>query len=371
MNLKSFTKSCLVLIPILAAACSDSAGSSSGANPTIPTSDGGTDAATFDSGVELRVPVPASGRVYAKLNPPSVVTATDAWDLAFEGYDVFTNGGVSGTGKGAAFGPLDAIGFLDDNAPQVPFLTTDKPGGAFVEWYAYEGTSHALYSRFHVYGVKDGDKLWKVQVLSYYGERNGAAISALYKIRYAALAPTPGDTQEVDLDGTAGGTGAPAGSPSECIDLGTGARTMLTAEAARTSSAWHLCARRDSISVNGEIGGPRNVGAIDLQSANTASETVSAVMNLTADGVKPAFDSTNAASFDGKAFHGDRVVTAFTDRWLTSGVAPGPTATPTHDAWLVLDSTGAQKSLVGFVSFENATTSSPGTIVMRIKPVKG
>lgn len=358
---------------IFLAACSDSAGSSSTPAPGTPLSDGGADAAAaaFDSGVELRVPVPASGRVYAKLNPPSVVAATDAWDLAFEGYDVFTNGGVSGTGKGAAFGPLDAIGFLDENAPQVPFLTTDKPGGAFVEWYAYEGSSHALYSRFHVYGVKDGEKLWKVQVLSYYGERNGAAISALYKIRYAAVAPAPGDTQEIDLDGTAGGTGAPATAPSECLDLGTGAKTMLTAEAARASSAWHICARRDSISVNGEIGGPRGVGAIDFQSANTANETVAAVMNLTADGAKPPFDATNAASFDGKSLHGDRVISAFTDHWLTSGVALGPAATPTHEAWLVLDSAGAQKMLVGFVSFENATTSSPGTIVMRIKPVKG
>lgn len=351
------------------AACSDSAGPSSSSGPSAanPSSDAGADGGgdtSFDTGVELKVPVPESGRVYAKLDPPSVVTADDAWDLAFEGFDVFTNSGVSGSGKGGAFGPLDAITFLDENAPQVPFMNADKPGGAFLDWYAYDGGDHVLYSRYHVYGVKDGEQLWKVQILSYYGKRAGetAVLAALYKLRYAPVAG--GDAQEIDLDGTAGGTGSPAANPSECIDLGTGARTMLTADEARQSSAWHICVRRDSISVNGEVGGPRGVGAIDLQAASTPTENVSAVMNLTADSEKAAFDATNAASFEGKSFRGDRVISAFSDRWIEG-------AAPVHNAWLVLDSTGARKSLVGFVSFENPTTSSPGTIVMRIKPVKG
>lgn len=347
------------VIPFAIGACSDSAGSSSSR-----TDDGGSNAtSSFATGVELRASVPASGRVYAKLNPPSLVGANDAWDLAFEGFDVFTNGGVSGSGKSAAFGPLDAISFLDENAPQVPFMTEDKPGGAFLDWYAYDGTAHALYSRFHVYGVKDGDKLWKVQVLSYYGQRNGATVSALYKLRVASIGDGS-SAQEIDLDGTAGGTGSSDANPSECIDLESGLRTMLTTAEARQSSAWHLCARRDSIFVNGEIGGPRGVGALDLQAGLV--EPLSAVTERTSESAKSAFDAANATSFAGKSFRGDRVMSAFSNHWLQDGAL-----LPTHDAWLVLDSTGAQKSLVGFVSFENPTTSSPGTIVMRIKPVKG
>ncbi|MBX3226749.1 MAG: HmuY family protein [Labilithrix sp.] len=324
--------------------------------------DAGADAAaSFDTGVELRVEVPATGRVYVRLEPPSVVGAGDAWDLAFEGLDVYTNSGSSGSGKGGAFGPLDGITFLGDQAPQVPFITQDEPGGAFRNWYAYEGSTHALYSRFHTYGVKDGDRIWKVQLLSYYGERDGAAVSALLRVRYAEVG---GAAQEITLDGTAGGPNSPADSPSECIDFGTGARSMLTPAAALASSAWHICARRDSIFVNGEKGGPRGITAVDLQAAETATETLSAVQTRTPESTAAAFDAVNRASFDGKTFRGDRIVSAFSDRWIENDA-------PVNAAWLVVDAAGAQKVLVGFVRFEGATTASPGTVVMRIKPVKG
>ena len=152
-------------------ACGDSVGTSN-SNSVLP--DAGADADTFASGTELRVPVPDSGRVFVKLDSASLVDAASAWDIAFEGMDIFTNGGESGSGKAAAFGPLDAIDFISDAAPSVPFMTSDKAGGAFLDWYAYDGTSHALYSRFHTFGVRDGGRTWKVQILGYYGDRDGA-----------------------------------------------------------------------------------------------------------------------------------------------------------------------------------------------------
>lgn len=353
----------LLLIGLLAAlataACDDSAASKPDAGTTPP--DGA--AASFDSGTELKIPVGETGRTYIKLSPPSIATEAD-WDLAFEGFDVFTNSGASGTGKAAAFGPLDAVTFLGDTSPQVPFLTEDKTGGAFLDWYSYEGESHALWSRYHVYGVRDGERTFKVQVLGYYGQRDGAAISALYKVRYAEIGGGAAE-QTIDLDGTAGGTAAPDSSPSECLDLGTGARTMLTPDAARASSAWHLCFRRSSISVNGELGGPRNVGAVDLEADKVASETVDAVKIRTADATKSAFDAANAASFDGKTFRGDRIVSAFGENWRKSATEP------TNAAWLVQSAGGTQKFLLGFTSFESPTAKSPGTVVARIKPVKG
>jgi hypothetical protein len=357
-------------VPFVCAACSDTAGAKLDAGLM---EDAAADGAVFDNGAELRVPVPESGRVFVKLSPPSIVPVADQttsldWDLAFEGLDIFTNSGVSGAGKGAAFGPFEPIVFVGAEAPEVPFLIQDKPGGAFIDWYAYEGASHGLWSRYHVYGVEDGARRWKVQVLTYYGERDGAAVSGLYKLRYAELTSGAGPTQEVVLDGTAGGTAAPASSPSECIDLGTGARTMLAPAEASSSSAWHLCVRRSSINVNGGIGGPRGVGAVDLDADQVAQETVAAVMARTADGEKGRFEAVTSSSFDGKTFRGDRVETAFSDKWIDGARA---SLAPAYAAWLVRDAAGAQKFLVGFVSFESSTTTSPGTVVMRIKPVKG
>lgn len=360
-------------------ACSDEAGpnakSPAGEPGDVATPSGDADASVFDGVAALRVPVPDSGRVYVKLAPPSVVTpagdpATSLdWDLAFEGFDVFTNSGASGAGQAAAFGPLDAVMFLDDAAPKVPFLTQDKAGGAFLDWYAYEQTSHALWSRYHVYGVRDGARLWKVQILSYYGQRDGAAVPAIYRMRYAELtADGSGPPHELsDVDGTAGGLSAGPSSPSECLDLGTGARSMLSPEEARASSAWHLCFRRDAVTVNGEIGGPRGVVAVDLDADARASETVDSVMERTAEGEEPAFDAAALASFDGKVFRGDRIVTAFSDRWIDATKAP---IAPVSAAWIAREAAGTQKFLLGFAAFEAPTSASPGVVDLRIKPVK-
>ena len=350
-------------------ACSDSAGAKNGA-------DAGPIADEFETGLPLRVPVADEGRTFVKLSPLGVVvpdgdpaTSPD-WDLAFDGFDVFTNGGVSGAGQGAAFGPLDPGVFATGDTSNVPFLTQDKAGGAFLDWYAYEGETHALFSRYHVYGVQEGARSWKVQVLTYYGQRDGAAVPALYAIRYAEIAPGRIDaTREAsELDGSAGGVAAPPTAPSECIDLGTGARTMLIPEVARNSSEWHLCFRRSSILVNGETGGPRGVGAVDLAVGRAEGETLATIQAKSPESERPAFDEATAASFEGRTFRGDRAVSAFGDLWADRASVPN---TPVHAAWLVRDALGRQKYLVGFTSFENPTPKSPGTVVVRIKPARG
>jgi hypothetical protein len=369
MRIAKFTAACAAL---WLSACSDTAAPKS--NDGL--GDGGTPAEVFASGEEIRVTTSDAGPSFVKLAPASVVspggdTAMSMdWDLAFDGYDVFTNGGVSGMGKGASFGPLDATEYRYDRVPVVPFLLPDKTGGAFLDWYGYEQGSHALYSRFHVVGVKDGERLWKVQVLGYYGERDGATIPSLYKIRYAELtADGMGPVIELaGLDGTAGGTAAPPTAPSECVDFGTGARTMLTPSEALQSSVWHICFRRASISVNGESGGPRGIGAVDLGAADSASETLDALKTRTATSEKAAFDATTRASFAARTFRGDHIVSGFGDRWVDRARAE---IAPVFASWLVLDANGSTKYLVAFPAFERPSERSPGLVVMRVKPLKG
>ena len=353
---------------VLLGACSDDSGSRSS-----PRADAGSDAAAaFNAGEELAVPVPDGARVYVSLgSPPSIVTPasprTDrTWDVAFEGLEVYTNSGPSGGGAAAAFGPLDSIVFLEDVAPDVPFLSSDKTGGAFNRWYFYEGApNHALFSRFHVFGVKDGEKLYRVQVLSYYGVRDGAPVSALYKVRYGEVGQA---TREAEgLDGSAGGTSGAVDAPAECIDLGTGARMMLTSEAARVSQAWHLCFRRQDISVNGETGGPRNVAAVDFGADLTAGEKLAEVAARTPESELARYDAITAKSFEGPTLRGDRVISAFSGLWTQRNVSP---AAPGSFAWLVVGAGGKARHLVGFSRFDGASATSPGTIVMRVKTAK-
>ncbi len=373
--------STLVLATLCAAgtsACSDSAAAKPDAGgPTV--TDGGKPidaAASFSSGEEITIPVAEKGRVFVKLSPLSVVAApadpkaSNGWDMAFEGYDITTNGGVSGRGKAAGFGPLDGIAFVAERAPTVPFLTSDKAAGAFLDWYAYEGApSHALFSRYHVVGVKDGERLWKVQLLSYYGERDGAPISALYNLRYAELtAGGAGPTQEVKaLDGTAGGAGGGVDQANELLELDKGARAKLTPEGALASTLWHLSFRRQNVGVNGGLGGPRAIVACDLDETLRKDETVDVVRTRTAESERARFDAVTRASFDGKAFRADRVVSAFGELWLDRA---GPVPAPAYATWLVVDASG-QKYLVGFSKFVSATTTSPGAVVMHRKPVSG
>jgi len=360
------------------AACSDTAATKPDAG-LAPTIDGGRPvdaAATFASGEEIEIPVPETGKVFVKLSPLSIVAApadpkaSSGWDMAFEGYAITTNGGASGPGKSACFGPLDGVAFVADTAPSVPFLVADKAAGAFLDWYAYEGApSHALFSRYHVVGVKDGDRLWKVQLLSYYGERDGAPISALYNIRYAELtAGGAGPTQEVRaIDGTAGGAGGGADKTNELLDLEKGTRTALTPAEALAASSWHLSFRRQNVGVNGGLGGPRGVTACDLDEPLRKDETVDTVKTRTAESEKARFDAVTRASFDGKAFRADRIVSGFGDLWIDR---TGATPAPAYATWLVVDASG-QKYLVGFSKLVSPTTTSPGTVVMHRKPVSG
>ena len=358
--------SLLLIVSLASIACGSPGGTGTG------NTDGGGD--PLAGTTELDVPVPASGRVYVSLAKPAVVVpsgdpkSSAEWDLAFEGYGVYTNSGVSGAGQGGAFGPLDLTSFLGSTAPSVPFITADKAGGAFLDWYAYDGSAHALYSRFHVYGVKNGARLWKVQILTYYGVVNNAPTSALYQVRYAELSAGVGATQQLNIDGTAGGLAGTGSAPSGCLDLASGSVSMLTVSAAQTSSAWDLCFRRDAIGVNGEVGGPGGVGAFDLAAVQTASEQLKAVQAKTADSEKPLFDGVSAATFASATFRGDHVVSAFeTGMWLDSTQSP-PKAAAT-EAWLVVDASGQHNFLISFGTFQNATTSSPGTVVMHLKPV--
>lgn len=317
-------------------------------------------------GTEIVVDVPPSGRAFVDLDTASVVTPDDDgsssadWDLAFGGPDVFTNSGPSGPGAGKAFGPLGLLEFLAETPPEVPFLAADQTGGALRDWYAYEGSSHALYSRYHVYGLRRGDgRLFKLQVLGYYGEITGAPVSAVYSVRYAEVTGSGvGAISELDgIDATAGGPSGSDESPSACLDLVSGEIAMLTPEAARLSTTWDVCFRRSNISVNGELGGPGQATAVDLHAGETDGEIVAAVKLKTAQSEKARFEGVLLDDLEQPSlvYRGDRIVSAFSDQWLVPGVSP---AEPQQGTWLVVGGDGERSHILGFTDVQ----STGGTI---------
>ena len=174
-----------------------------------------------------------------------------------------------------------------------------------------------------------------------------------------------GPTQTLtNLDGTAGGLEEPESAPSACVDLGTGKITALTPDAAHASSAWHLCFRRDRISVNGDQGGPRGITAVDLDADATASEVIADLKLRTAASTLPRFEKvTRAELTDPKlAYHGDRIVSAFSDHWIDPASSP---LAPVSATWLVAASDGEKMHLITFDSFDKRTDKSPGTVQLR------
>ena len=357
--------------------CSEEVGNSSAGGADGSTANAGGGGADLSAeGTPLTFTVSPDERVFIDLDGPAVLTGADMqsadWELAFQGYDVFTNSGVSGLGSAEAFGPLAVATFLLNSDPMAPFLLADRHGGAFLRWYAYEGDIHALWSRYHIFGIRDGEDYFKVQILSYYGEVQGAPVSAIYQLRWAAVDENGvSATQSVmDLDGTAGGLVGGDDAPSGCIDLASGEQLMLSPAQAQQSSAWHLCFRRDAISVNGELGGPRGVGAVDLTRSMSPDELpVSQVKTLTSGSELAAFDEVDyAALSDPKlSYRGDRVISAFGTTWYDAG-SP---AVPTPVTWYAQSSDGARGFLLYFESFEGADTNAPKQITIRVKQVVG
>ncbi len=347
---------------------------------TVPRADAGDDV-TANGGAggqsdtaTLTVDVKDGAKVFVKLSPLVEVTVADdgatskEWDLAFSGWDIFTNSGVSGPGEGGAFGPLDSVDFALGFVINVPFIQADETGGAFRDWYDYDDSTHALYSRFHVYGVRTADKLYKLQVLGYYGEVQGAPVSALYQARYAAVTPDGvGETQTIEnIDATAGWPKVSDDAPSGCLNLDSGERIALAPDEARSNGDWQLCFRRDGISVNGDLGGPGGVSAADLDADATEDETEDEVQARTSASEQARFDEVDFSRLSEPelAYHGDRIVSMFSDAWVDRSVEP---PTPVDAAWLVVRAGGGRFLLV-FEAIEGSTLRSMGRVRLRVKP---
>lgn len=321
----------------------------------------------------IEVLVHADRRTFVDLDVPEVIEVADPdasleWDLAFQGFDVTTNGGVSGSGSGSAFGPLPEFYFFFPDEPiDEPFLIEDKAGGAFLGWYVYDGSDHTIYTRYHVYGVRSGARLFKVQILGYYGEVMGAPVSALYQVRYAEVtADGVGAVQELeDIDATVDGDVGDPTLPSAVLSLADGQIRRISPEEAEQDTAWDLGFRRDAVTVNGELSGPGGVTAVDLDAA-AAGESLEVVRALTASDGEARFDAVDYAALtaDGLDYRGDGVTSAFSGKW--ADLEATPPEPRTGSGFLVVGADGESRYLVGFDAFDDASSETPGSVTLYV-----
>lgn len=318
---------------------------------------GGAEVPWPGSRLELRLD---GGSTYIDLNLAELVSDNSDWDLHLDGLELYTNSGASGDGAGGAFGPLAEQAFFEGRYPEVPFISIDEPSGALGGWYAYDGTNHTLYSKFHTYAIRSREQTFKLQVLSYYGDVQGAPVSAVYSVRYAELdSEGVGPLHELaHIDASAGWPATSASSPSSCLTLATQAIRLLTPRAAQEDSAWDLCFRRDTISVNGQLGGPGGVSAVDLDAAT--DDSLEHVTALTPQGTRAAFERVGWAQVTDPRldYRGDRIVSAFTDSWLAS---TNPISVQ-QASWLALSANGSAYLL----AFTQDAPADPAQVTLHL-----
>jgi hypothetical protein len=158
----------------------------SGSSPTFT---GAPDTLTLDA---------TGGTAYIDFSTGSVVHPADPrsstdWDLEFTNYEVHQNATIFGPGQCGTYEvwreQTDSTNFNETStaptAPQAYFA--DNLGSVMANWYDYDGNSHILSSKNHVYAIRSGGHNYKLQIVTYYKDISGTPVSGWYTFRWAAL----------------------------------------------------------------------------------------------------------------------------------------------------------------------------------------
>lgn len=327
-------------------------------------------------GATFSVELTARGERFIDLTSLSIVNSTDdGWDLRFEGLSVFTNGGAAGSGEGASFGPSSDLDLLFDTLPNVP-LRADASENALTSWFWFG--NDGVTSRFHIYGVRAKDRLFKVQLLSYRGQAHGGHVgngeeggeaSAAYRIRYGEVNEGGGSAvRELTVDASAGGTSAPAGATTGCVELTSGAVVQLTSKQRAVNLDWDICFQRTEIILNGGSSGKGDVSAVDLDwdPATGADQGLTdEEVQRTAESERERFEAFGHADLTAEWLPWDKqypVLPRIGERWLTSDSRPVP------GTWFVRDASGGQHFAVLFTGF-TPIRSGAALVEMQVKPL--
>jgi len=136
----------------------------------------------------------------SEVTPGDPSTSTD-WDINIGGdYEIYLNSGPNGPGSCAAFpmfGELsDPTSMAECSAqPAMAPMFEDYIASVFngdindadANWYNYNGATHELTSKAHVYLIRNGSDLYKMRIDSYYRNIGGLPTSGYYTIIWNEL----------------------------------------------------------------------------------------------------------------------------------------------------------------------------------------
>jgi hypothetical protein len=148
------------------------------------------DTLTFDatSGGPIYVDFSSGSTV----NPANPDNSTE-WDIVFINYEIHQNNSMFGSGSTETY-PVwqlqdDPTDFNETMVapPEPEAYFADTFASVLTDWYAYNPETHQLPSRNHVYIIRDASVMYKLQIVTYYKNVGGNAVSGWYTFRWAAL----------------------------------------------------------------------------------------------------------------------------------------------------------------------------------------
>ena len=298
----------------------------------------------------------------------------DAWDIRAEGWQLFLNGGESGPERagGIDMELLDLemkFGELNRKNQMLYFFFYDSYACALSDWwwYALDGT-HTLFSNYHVYVARRGDRDFAVQMIDYYRVIDNSAEAGYPEFRWAEI-PTDGGPTELfdeDIEATAGGLGAVFDDPANkwtyfSFDEGV---LDLTDEQSLTDDRWDLGFKRFNIKSNSGLSGPAGVVTLDFDIDR--GEEAADVLEFTPATELPRFDQrVDDWDADGAiGFEADDI-RPVVRRWYTG--APGTDNAPTldPDRWfLVSDRTGLELAKIRVTDVQGSDVAGPDSITL-------
>jgi hypothetical protein len=129
-------------------------------------------------------------------NPTDPLNSTD-WDISFENYEVHQNNTIFGSGNVKTYevwmNQSDSTDFNETTIAQTSAgaYFADAYGSPMTDWYNYipgtDDTTPQLPSKNHVYVIRDGSHIYKLQIMSYFHSELGPSVLGYYTFRWKEL----------------------------------------------------------------------------------------------------------------------------------------------------------------------------------------
>ncbi len=232
--------------------------------------------------------------IYFSFTEEKIVEASikdKTWDLHFNGWNIFTNGGISGSHAGGGI-YIKAEKYDDVTVSEVPGMVfTDTYGSVFDKWYIADMVnSFTISTKGLVYLVKTDETVYKVRVDSYYGDVQGAPVSGIYTISLADLSNLDDIKVIEGIDGSAGGSSGEGDAGYFSFKNG---MLEMTDNEAKNSTDWDMSFKRYNINLNSGVSGIGNItgyklGATDFDAVTEAD--IPSDENFEDDRIRPVID---------------------------------------------------------------------------------